>query len=146
MAEGHIHDISRDVKKYLYVFLALAILTAVTVGVSRVDLGITGGIVVALIVAAVKGSLVALYFMHLNHEKKSIYQLLGLTVVCFLILVFIALGATRNKHPYYNDEDERRFQDTEIENQNSEKTLNSGKESVAASTGIFSYFFGNKYM
>ena len=111
MAEGHIHDISRDVKKYLYVFLALAILTVVTVGISYVDFGISGGIVIALIVAAVKGSLVALYFMHLNHEKKSIYQLLGLTVVCFLILVFIALGATRNKHPYYNDEDERRFQE-----------------------------------
>ena len=110
MSEDHIHDVSQDVKKYLYVFLALAILTAVTVGISYVDFGISGGIMIALIVAAVKGSLVALYFMHLNHEKKSIYQLLGLTAVCFLILVFIALGATRNKHPYYNDEDERRFQ------------------------------------
>ena len=110
MAEDHIHDVSQDVKKYLYVFLALAILTAVTVGVSRVDFGIAGGIVIALIVATIKGSLVALYFMHLNHEKKSIYQLLGLTVVCFLILVFIALGATKNKHPYLKDEDESRFQ------------------------------------
>ena len=61
MAEGHIHDVSQDVKKYLYVFLALAILTAVTVGVSYVDLGIAGGIVIALIVATIKGSLVALY-------------------------------------------------------------------------------------
>ena len=97
-------------KKYLYVFLALAILTAVTVGVSYVDLGIAGGIVIALIVATIKGSLVALYFMHLNHEKKSIYRLLGLTVVCFFILVFIVLGATKNKHPYSKTEDENRFQ------------------------------------
>ncbi|HIA66143.1 TPA: hypothetical protein EYN98_08765 [Candidatus Poribacteria bacterium] len=110
MAEGHIHDVSQDVKKYLYVFLALAILTAVTVGVSYVDLGIAGGIVIALIVATIKGSLVALYFMHLNHEKKSIYRLLGLTVVCFFILVFIVLGATKNKHPYSKTEDENRFQ------------------------------------
>ena len=89
MSEGHIHDVSKDVKKYLYVFLALAVLTVVTVGISYIDFGISGSIVVALIVATVKGSLVAFYFMHLNHEKKSIYQLLGLTVVCFLILVFI---------------------------------------------------------
>ena len=53
MSEGHIHDVSQDVKKYLYVFLALAILTAVTVGISYVDFGISGGIMIALIVAAV---------------------------------------------------------------------------------------------
>ena len=110
MSEGHIHDVSQDVKKYLYVFLALAVLTVVTVGISYIDFGLSGSIVVALIVATVKGSLVAFYFMHLNHEKKSIYQLLGLTAVCFLILVFIALGATSNKHPYHDNEDEHRFQ------------------------------------
>ena len=44
-------------------------------------------VTVALIVATVKGSLVACYFMHLISEQKLIYAVLGLTVVFFVVLV-----------------------------------------------------------
>ena len=39
------------------------------------------------LVAAIKGSLVACYFMHLISEKKLIYAVLGLTVVFFGVLM-----------------------------------------------------------
>jgi cytochrome c oxidase subunit IV len=42
---------------------------------------------VALIVATIKGSLVACYFMHLISEKKLIYAVLGLTIFFFIALM-----------------------------------------------------------
>jgi cytochrome c oxidase subunit IV len=42
---------------------------------------------VALIVATIKGALVACYFMHLISEKKLIYAVLALTVVFFAALI-----------------------------------------------------------
>lgn len=56
-------------KIYVLVFLALIILTAVTIGVSYVHFGVLN-IVVALGVASVKACLVALFFMHLKYEDK----------------------------------------------------------------------------
>jgi len=44
---------------------------------------------VALIIATIKGSMVAAVFMHLNHEKKWIYGSLILTVVFFIVLLFV---------------------------------------------------------
>ena len=44
-------------------------------------------VTVALIVASIKGTLVAGYFMHLIDEKKLIYAVLALTVVFFIVLM-----------------------------------------------------------
>ena len=54
---------------YVFVWLALMILTLITVWVSYIDLGVLN-IIVALSVASVKASLVALFFMHLKYEDK----------------------------------------------------------------------------
>ena len=45
----------------------------------------------ALIIAAMKGSMVASVFMHLSHERKWIYGCLLLTIAFFLVLIFIPL-------------------------------------------------------
>ena len=47
---------------------ALLVLTAITVGAAYVDLG-SGNVVVALVVATIKATLVALFFMHLKWDK-----------------------------------------------------------------------------
>ena len=47
----------------------------------------TAGEMGDLLVATVKGSLVACYFMHLISEKKLIYAVLGLTFVFFVVLL-----------------------------------------------------------
>jgi caa(3)-type oxidase subunit IV len=44
-------------------------------------------VTIALIVATIKGGLVACYFMHLISEKKLIYAVLALTVVFFAALI-----------------------------------------------------------
>ncbi|HEY4363935.1 MAG TPA: cytochrome C oxidase subunit IV family protein [Bryobacteraceae bacterium] len=47
---------------------ALIVLTAITVGAAYVDLG-AGNVVVALVIATIKATLVALFFMHLKWDK-----------------------------------------------------------------------------
>ena len=53
---------------YTKTLLALLVLTGITVGAAYIDLG-SGNVVVALIIATIKASLVALFFMHLRWEK-----------------------------------------------------------------------------
>jgi cytochrome c oxidase subunit 4 len=83
----HAADIDRHVKIYITVFVSLMVLTIVTVTVSRFHLPVPIAVTVALLVAIVKGSLVACYFMHLISEKKLIYAVMGLTVVFFFVLL-----------------------------------------------------------
>ena len=83
----HTVDIDRHVRVYITVFVALLALTVITVAVSYVHLPLPMAIGVALLVATVKGSLVACYFMHLISEKKLIYAVLVLTVVFFAALL-----------------------------------------------------------
>ena len=84
-------DIKKSVKTYYMIFGALMVFTIITVAVSYFHLPIPMAILVALIVATIKGSLVALFFMHLSHEKKLIYWALMLTVVFFVFLMFVPL-------------------------------------------------------
>lgn len=67
------------------VFAALLLLTVVTVLVSYVDLGMMN-VVVALLIASVKASLVALYFMHLRSEGRLVWGF-ALVPIAFLALV-----------------------------------------------------------
>lgn len=80
-------DIDKHVKTYVLVFVALMALTLVTVAVSYLDLPTGPTIAVALLIALVKGSLVAGYFMHLVSEKKLIYAVLIFTVIFFLAVL-----------------------------------------------------------
>jgi len=85
---AHDHaDIDRHVRVYITVFVTLMVLTIVTVAISRVHLPIGTAVTLALLVATIKGSLVACYFMHLISEKKLIYAVLILTVAFFVPLL-----------------------------------------------------------
>ena len=85
------------VRKYIIVFTSLLVLTLITVAVSYFHLGVAAAIIVALIIATIKGSLVACYFMHLISEKKMIYMMLSLTIVFFVVLM--ALPLFHHAHP-----------------------------------------------
>jgi cytochrome c oxidase subunit 4 len=80
-------DIDKHVRVYITVFVALMVLTVVTVAVSYLHLSVPLAVTVALFVATVKGTLVACYFMHLISEKKLIYAVLALTLVFFIALM-----------------------------------------------------------
>ena len=91
MTSDHAADIDRQVRIYIAVFVALLALTLITVAVSRYHLPVREAVAVALVVATVKGSLVACYFMHLISEKKLIYAVLALTVVFFAALIALPI-------------------------------------------------------
>jgi cytochrome c oxidase subunit IV len=74
-------------KQYLRVFLALMVLTAVTVSVSFIHIGGWIAIVVGIAIALVKGGLVASIFMHLRFENRRLRYFVYVPVLFFLILV-----------------------------------------------------------
>lgn len=93
---GAIHDghdnspdaIRKEIRRYLMVLGALAVLTLVTVAISKLDLPPTEAIALGLTVAVVKGSLVAAFFMHLISERKLIFGVLAFTVFFFAVLLW----------------------------------------------------------
>jgi len=91
-------EIRSHVKVYLMIFAALLVLTLVTVGVSFLNVSIPMAIAIALVVAGIKGSLVACYFMHLISERGFVFWVLGICVVFFFALMFLPLITTHN-HP-----------------------------------------------
>ncbi len=78
--------------RYVLIGTVLLVLTVVTVWTSTFSFSVGVSVGIALIIATVKGSLVASYFMHLIDEKITIYWTLIVTVAMFLILMFLPLG------------------------------------------------------
>jgi cytochrome c oxidase subunit 4 len=90
-------QIRKEMRVYLTVFFGLAVLTAATVGACYgLKLPVHTAIIVALIIASVKGFLVAGYFMHLLSEKKVIYGVLILTVIFFIFLMTLPISHHAN--------------------------------------------------
>ena len=83
--------IKKTVRTYFMIGAALFVFTGITVAVNQVHLAIPLAITVALIIATIKGSMVASVFMHLSDERKWIYGSLLLTVVFFAVLLFVPL-------------------------------------------------------
>jgi cytochrome c oxidase subunit 4 len=80
---------------YMKVFGALLFLTVVTVLVSYLDMG-PFGLVLALVVACAKATLVVLFFMHMLYDDKFnalIFVSSLLFVVLFFAFVFVDIGS-----------------------------------------------------
>ncbi|NNE92531.1 MAG: hypothetical protein HKN23_12865 [Verrucomicrobiales bacterium] len=93
-------ELAKHKKSYTAVGIALLVFTCITLALGiwpPLDLGVPGAtwedVVIGLTVAGVKASLVALIFMHLNHEKSLIYKFLLFTFFFFLGLMFLTLFA-----------------------------------------------------
>ena len=85
-------NIKHHIVVYRNVFIALLVLTVCTVGASYLHFPYAWiGLLVGLLIASVKGFLVASQFMHLNNERDFIYGTLILTVVFFFVLLFMPL-------------------------------------------------------
>jgi cytochrome c oxidase subunit 4 len=96
MTTDHAADIDRHVRVYITVFVALMALTIITVGISYLHLPVPLAVTAALIVATIKGSLVACYFMHLISEKKLIFAVLALTAAFFVALLALPALTVHN--------------------------------------------------
>jgi cytochrome c oxidase subunit 4 len=92
MAAEHAHTDSAGshiipVSTYVAIWATLMVFTAITVFASEIDLG-SFNIVVALLIATIKGTLVVLFFMHLKYSPK----LTVVTVIAAIFFLFILLG------------------------------------------------------
>ncbi len=83
----HVHEHSW--KGYLYILLILLVLTVITVTASRINFGSSSAnVVIAMTIATIKASLVAIFFMHLKDDKP----INGLIFVSSLLFLAVFLG------------------------------------------------------
>jgi len=73
-------------KKLIGIWLALVALTALTVGITRVELG-GYKVVAALAIACAKAGLVIAVFMHMKYEGRLLRLLLFLALVTLAIFI-----------------------------------------------------------
>jgi cytochrome c oxidase subunit 4 len=88
-----------SVRRYLVVFAALLVLTLLTVAASRLPVPPAVGITIGLAIAAVKASLVALFFMHLIHERGIVVLTLVFTAVFCAALFGLTLWTEGDHAP-----------------------------------------------
>lgn len=92
----NIEEIQKAVKKYYVIGALLFVFTIITVLLSYWEMPTHSmNIVVGMIVATFKASLVALIFMHLNHERSVIYKILAFTTL-FVIVLFLLFHFTHS--------------------------------------------------
>jgi cytochrome c oxidase subunit 4 len=100
--EQHAEVAHSHVGRYLVVWIALLVLTGATYGVSRFHIPGGWGVTVALLIAAVKGGLVALFFMHL-WDQRGANRLVFLTSLVFVaLLVGLVLSDNATRFPLAN--------------------------------------------
>ena len=87
-------DIQKSIRSYMMIGVALLVFTGITVAANQVHLAVPAAVTVPLIIATIKGSMVASVFMHLSHEKKWIYGALILTLIGFIILMTVPMFTT----------------------------------------------------
>jgi len=87
-------------RTYFAVFTALIILTATTVGVAFIDLGVYNN-VAALGIAIVKASLVVLYFMHVRYSNKLTWVFVATGFLFLLILLIFLMGDVSTRDVLY---------------------------------------------
>jgi len=82
-------EIQKHVKTYMKVGAALIVCSFLTVAVAE----LTPSITVGLAIACFKSGLVAMIFMHLNHERPTIYKILLFTFFFFIGLMLLTIMA-----------------------------------------------------
>jgi cytochrome c oxidase subunit 4 len=101
--DGQVHAHVSSTPFYLGIFGGLIVLTLLTVKVSYYDFG-AANIVIALVIATMKASLVAAFFMHLRYDKLF-YTLTLLAAFLFLgifiLLTYDDLGVRARRGPSY---------------------------------------------
>jgi len=96
-------EVKKEIKIYIGIFVALMVLTVLTVAASYLDVTIAIGIVIALLIATVKGGLVSMFFMHLKSEKVMIYLTLFIMLIFFLVLMILPAAMQANTFQHNAD-------------------------------------------
>jgi len=97
----HGHGISHIASKkvLLTTWAVLMVLTLATVLATRIDLGGQMNLIVAMVIATVKATLVCMYFMHLRYDKP-LYALAVVSALLFAILFvsFTLMDSSEYQH------------------------------------------------
>ena len=95
MSDSHsVDSIKKHRKIYVSVFVALLVGTVITVLLRKIHFPafwIT--VTIALVVATIKASLVAAFFMHLSNERKAIYSTLLVTAFFLVAMMYLFIHA-----------------------------------------------------
>ena len=86
MNEAHVQK-----RPYLWVFVVLAVLTAIEVGFASLVLDDTIRIFVLLLMAAAKAALVALFYMHLRYDHRLLAIIGGFPLLLVVIMIIILM-------------------------------------------------------
>jgi cytochrome c oxidase subunit 4 len=86
--DGAVHVHIASSQFYWGIFAALIILTIATVRVSYYDFG-SANIIIAILIATMKASLVAAFFMHLRHDK--LFNTVAFLAAFLFLGIFILL-------------------------------------------------------
>ena len=74
-------------KTYYLIWAALMLLTALTFGISFVDLGVWSS-VIAVVIACTKATMIALIFMHMRYADR-VTQVVGVAALFWLGIMFV---------------------------------------------------------
>ena len=98
---SHTVDTKKETRAHVLTLTTLLILTVITVAASYVDFG-SGNIVIALAIATMKATIVALFFMHLLHDKpvNGVIAVAGfLFLGLFLTFTLLDLDYRKDANP-----------------------------------------------
>jgi cytochrome c oxidase subunit IV len=87
---GEVHTPVMEYGRYVFIWLGLVVLTALTVALAGISLG-RWVILTALTIAGVKSTMVLMHFMHLRTEDRvfRVFVLVSLlTLAIFIVLTF----------------------------------------------------------
>lgn len=90
------HSPAAELRTYFLVFAALMILTMTTVAVSFVELG-PANVTVALAIAAIKATLVLLFFMHLLHSNRLTWIVIAAAIYWLGIMILFTMSDYRTR-------------------------------------------------
>ena len=100
------HEAHSGPGKYVLVWIALMVLTVVTVLTGRMHLP-NFGLLLALVIASVKGTLVLLYFMHLAEHQGANRLVIGVSIMFVALLIGFTLMDTATRQPLSNAQGSR---------------------------------------
>ncbi len=111
MNSEHSHIL--PIRTYAAVFAGLLVLTVVTVAIAKMDLG-GWNAVVAVGIASLKASLVALFFMHLLYDEKIMLFIFLSGIFFISLFIILTLFDTARRADLYEETAFPIQQDAEI--------------------------------
>ncbi len=93
LSDGKVHAHIGGLGGYVAIFLTLIAFTLLTVAVSNVHLG-QANLIVAVVIASMKASLVVLFFMHLRYDNKFYSMILVVSVLFIGVFFAFTLNDT----------------------------------------------------